>query len=86
MKTQVTITMDANVKKELQSFAKGIGTTMSSLLNLAAQNLVKTKHINFDFSDRLTPEEEKIRQEAMKDLEKGVNIYTREEFKKHFNH
>lgn len=85
MKTQVTITMDVDVKKGLQSFAKEIGMNMSILLNLSARELIQTRRLDFDFSKVLTSEDEKARKEALDDLKEGKNIYTREDFEKHFN-
>jgi antitoxin component of RelBE/YafQ-DinJ toxin-antitoxin module len=75
MKTQVTITLDVDVKRDLQSFAKEVGMTMSSLLNLSAKKLTHTRHLDFDFSRIMMPEDMKIEKSALADLKKGKFIY-----------
>ncbi len=74
MKTQVTITMDADVKRDLQAFAKEVGMTMSALLNLSAKKLTYTRHLDFDFSRIMTPKILKARKQALNDIESGNNI------------
>jgi antitoxin component of RelBE/YafQ-DinJ toxin-antitoxin module len=74
MKTQVTITMDKDVKKDLQAFAKEIGVNMSTLLNLSARKLTYTRHLDFDFSTFMTDENIKARKKAIDDLATKKNI------------
>ncbi len=74
MKTQVTITMDADVKRDLQSFAKEVGMTMSALLNLSAKKLTHTRHLDFDFSRIMTPEILQARKQALDDIETETNL------------
>ncbi len=74
MKTQVTITMDEDVKKDLQAFAKEIGMNMSTLLNLSARKLTYTRRLDFDFSTFMTDENVKARGAALEDLEKNKNV------------
>ncbi len=79
MKTQVTITMDKDVKKDLQIFAKEIGVNMSTLLNLSARKLTYTRHLDFDFSTFMTDENIKARKKAIADLKKNKNIISLED-------
>jgi len=74
MKTQVTITMDKDVKNDLQAFAKEIGVNMSTLLNLSARKLTYTRHLDFDFSTFMTDKNIKTRKKAIADLEKNKNV------------
>ena len=49
MKTQVTITMDTEIREDLKKLAKKAGTNFSNLLNMAAAHMVQTQKINFDY-------------------------------------
>ena len=81
MKTQMTITMDSELKEQFKQFAKKAGTNVSNLISMMASNLVQTQKIEFDFSDNSL---DKIRTEALDDLKNNKNIYSREDFKSHF--
>ena len=85
MKTTVTITMDKDVKEGLQAFAKKAGTSFSSLLNMAAKDMVHNQKVEFDYSDYfLSPEEEEAKKQAMIDFKNG-DYYTLEELEAELN-
>lgn len=89
MKTQVTITMDTEVRAGLKALAKKAGTNFSNLLNMAAAHMVQTQQINFNYLDTVPYTDEfseedykkikKIRAAALADLEAGRNVYTLDE-------
>lgn len=85
MKTTVTITMDKDVKEGLQAFAKKAGTSFSSLLNMAAKDIVHNQRVDFDYSDYfMSPEEEEATKKALVDFKNG-NYLTLEELEAELN-
>lgn len=47
MKTQVTLTIDADVKEKFQALAKKMGSNMSTLTNMYYTHVIQTGHVEY---------------------------------------
>ena len=52
MKTQVTLTIDADIKKKFQAIAKEMGANMSSLTNMYYAHVVRTGSLDASQSNQ----------------------------------
>jgi len=48
MKTQMTITVDTEIKKDFSEFAKSIGSNSSNLANMLFTKVARERRIHFD--------------------------------------
>ena len=75
MKTQVTLTIDADIKKKFQAIAKEMGSNMSSLTNMYYAHVIETGHIDYVIkNDDIWQELYREYFDADKDLKE--NIYS----------
>ncbi|MCH2188781.1 type II toxin-antitoxin system RelB/DinJ family antitoxin [Candidatus Gracilibacteria bacterium] len=51
MKTQVTLTIDADVKDEFQKIAKKLGSNMSTIANMYFTQVVNTGRVEYSLND-----------------------------------
>ncbi len=81
MKTQVTLTVDADVKNEFKKIASDMWANMSTLVNMYFTQVVKTGKVEFFYNDRADCsnldhifETEKLTKKEKKDLESLSNF------------
>lgn len=51
MKTQVTLTIDADVKEKFQKIAKKLGSNMSTIANMYFTQVVHTGRVEYSLND-----------------------------------
>lgn len=82
MKTQTSIKLDPQTKREATDLAEDLGLTLSSVINASLKQFVRNRELHV--ADSLTPKPflKKILEEAEKDLHRGRidGPYSPEEF------
>lgn len=72
MKTAiVNVKVDSQVKKRAQTVASSFGIPLSTLVNAYLVELAETGQVHFTVSEVMTPQMEKIIEEAQKEIDAG---------------
>ena len=74
MKTQVSIKLDSEVKKNATKLADDFGLNLSSLINATLKNIVRTQELHLTREYRMTPYLEKLIEQVEKDAQAGKNL------------
>jgi addiction module RelB/DinJ family antitoxin len=75
MKTAIlNVKVDDQVKKRAQAVASSFGIPLSTLVNAYLMELAETGQIHFSAIEVMTPEMEKIVEEAQKEIQAGETV------------
>lgn len=74
MKTVINIKTDRDTKETAKKVAGELGLTLSAVINVYLRQFIRTREFNFSLAYTMTPELEKVIEEAEKDLATGENI------------
>ena len=67
----ITIKTDAATKKAAQELARELGLTLNSLINSYLKQVIVTRHVELYAPEPMTPELERLLEEAEKSIERG---------------
>lgn len=71
MKTTISVSVDKQAKDAAQAVAKEIGIPLSSLLNAYLKEIAVTGAVRFEAAEPMTPQMEKIIEQAEKEIAAG---------------
>ena len=74
MKTVINIKTDRETKISAQKLAEKLGLSLSAIINVYLRQFIRTREFNFSLAYTMTPELEKVIEEAEKDLAAKKNI------------
>lgn len=73
-KAVINIKTDKEVKKNAQKLAEEVGLSLSDVLNASLRNFIRTRELHISAVPRMTPELEKLLEEAERDIKTGKNL------------
>lgn len=74
MTTVIHIKADREVKKNAQEIAKGLGLTLSDIINASLRNFIRTRRVIFSDVPVMTSELEKLLDKVEEDIKTGKNL------------
>lgn len=87
-KTTMTIKIDKDLKRRAQATAAQIGIPLSTIVNAYLKEMSDTGRVQFKASEPMTPQMEKIIEEAEREIAAGEisgPFHTSEEWEKHLD-
>ena len=76
--TNINIQMDAQLKKQFETFCSGVGLSMSAAINVFAKTTVRQQKIPFEISLEIDPfyseSNMNVLMESIKQLEEGKGV------------
>ncbi|MBF8249842.1 MAG: hypothetical protein HW400_443 [Candidatus Levybacteria bacterium] len=89
MQTVIHIRADKEVKRNAAEVAKELGLSLSSVINAALRNFIRTREVIFSDTPQMTPELEKLLGKVEEDIKHNRNIdgpfYTADEWNKYLD-
>ena len=74
MRTVINIKTDSEVKENAQKTAKGLGLSLSAVINAYLRQFVRNKEVHFSAAPKMSPELEKLLGGIEFDIQRNRNI------------